>query len=92
MNWTTATTSSGSGTLQLQRPQTHLLVIDLYDAVPVGVQLLESFSQGAQHDTALDEVVKLHAPLVTPVKDSGAEVAEVHGAGVGGGRGGGKAL
>ena len=78
MKWT--------GLVPLALPsQPHLLVADGDDAAPVCVGFSEALRQRLEHDAALDEVVKLHGPLVVAIKQSRAQVAEVHGAGRGGG-------
>ena len=56
----------------------YLLKADSDYTTSVFVQLLEALSQRAQHHTALDEVIKLHGPLVAPVKHLSTQLAEIN--------------
>lgn len=57
---------------------TYSFVVDSDDTVSVGVQSLEAVGEGAQHHTALDEVVKLHRILVFAIKHPRTQFTKLH--------------
>ena len=69
-----------NGDLNYELCMHYLLVANGDNTASVGVFSLEALCECSEHDAALDEVVKLHRPHVTSVKQPCTHLAEVCGA------------